>query len=267
MASFREKVDTLLNDEESRFAQIYDIFSTVLVLLVCFIFVLGTYPISFELQTSLSQAEFVITCIFLVEYIMRFWSKRFSLKFFFSPMALVDLLAILPLFLGSSHWQFVRVLRITRILRILRLLQHHTFFFGKVEDFHLRITRILFTLFCLVFISAGMIYDIEHVHNPEVVSTFFDAIYFSIVTLTTVGYGDITPISFGGRVVTLLMIVTGAILIPVQITGMARSLFLATRKKQVNCKHCGLIYHDPDASHCKACGNLIYQETLGDVPY
>ena len=267
MAHLQEKVDYYLNSKDSRFAQFYDVLNTLLVLIVCLIFVATTYPISQKLIADLYLIEAVITFVFLLEYLVRLWAKKFSIKFILSPMALVDLLAILPLFLSSTHWQFVRVLRIARVLRILRLMQHRSFFFGKVEDAYLRIARILFTLFCLIFISAGMIYDIENSYNNEKFLTFFDSIYFTVVTLTTVGFGDITPISEWGRAVTLLMIITGAVLIPVQVTGLAKSMLLATRKRQVECTHCGLLYHDPDASHCKACGNLIYQETDGDIHY
>lgn len=263
--SLRQKVDYYLSDENSRFAQALELVIAFLVLIVCFLFVIATYPLDERTQALFYDIETGITIFFLCEYLLRAWGRRFALSHLLSPLSLVDLIAIIPLFLSTSHFQFVRVLRIARILRILRLLKNRTFFFGKVQDHHLRIARIFFTLFCIIFISSGLIYDLEGQHRQDGITTFFDALYFSVVSLSTVGYGDITPITFPGRLVTLMMIISGAILIPLQVTGLVKSLLLAYNKVEAECKQCGLRQHDPDASHCKACGNLIYQSYDGEV--
>ena len=94
-------------------------------------------------------------------------------------------------------------------------------------------------------------------------NTFGDAFYYTIVTLTTVGFGDITPVSAAGKWVTVLMIVSGIIAIPWQASQIIKEWIRMSDKKNIICKQCGLKYHDKDASHCKACGHVIYQEYDG----
>ena len=91
----------------------------------------------------------------------------------------------------------------------------------------------------------------------------FDGIYFAVVTLTTVGYGDLTPETMQGQLVTMVMILTGVVIFPWQLTNLARALLENRNKLDVTCSHCGLQRHEADASHCKACGFLIYQEYAG----
>jgi voltage-gated potassium channel len=219
-------------------------------------------PIGEQAYGILAGIETAITVVFLVEYVARLWAKRLSLRYILSPLAIIDLLAVLPLFFSASHLQFVRVLRLIRILRLARLLQNAKFFFGEVTATHLAVMRILLTVFSLVFITGGLLYDIEHPVNGAF-ATMLDGVYFAVVTLTTVGFGDITPRTEVGRVVTMVMILTGVMVIPWQLTNLARRIVLDTNKRETICAACGLKYHDPDASHCKACGSLIYQEYDG----
>jgi voltage-gated potassium channel len=103
---------------------------------------------------------------------------------------------------------------------------------------------------------------VEHDTNPAI-KNFGDAFYFSVVSLTTVGFGDIIPASEGGRWVTVLMIFSGIILIPWQVGQIVKEWIRLSAKKEVVCPRCGLKYHDKDASHCKACGHVIFQEFDG----
>jgi len=179
-------------------------------------------------------------------------------------MSFIDLLAILPSFFAFGDFRFLRIFRVFRIFRFARLLEDHIFFFGEINRYHLHIARIVFTIFSIVFIASGLIYNIESTVNPERFGSYFDAIYFSLVTITTVGFGDITPISFYGRLATLFIIILGIILIPWQVGGLIRESLLS-HKKHIICSHCGLSKHDVDAIHCKHCGNLIYQKSEGFI--
>ena len=111
-------------------------------------------------------------------------------------------------------------------------------------------------------IYSILFYEVEHPVNAGV-STFTDAFYFTVVALTTVGFGDITPLSEGGKWVTILMILSGIILIPWQISRIVKAWIHFGRKEDIVCPQCGLRYHDNDASHCKSCGHVIYQEYDG----
>jgi len=111
----------------------------------------------------------------------------------------------------------------------------------------------------IFFISSGLFYAVESAANPTV-KNFGDAFYFTVVTLATVGFGDIIPLSAAGRMVTVVMIISGIILIPWQVSRLVREWIHIATKQDIICTQCGLRYHDRDASHCKSCGKVIYQE-------
>ena len=98
----------------------------------------------------------------------------------------------------------------------------------------------------------------------EVVGTFGDAFYFTVVSLTTVGFGDIIPATQAGRWVTVASVLAAIVLIPWQASRIVRE-WTYKEKLNVTCPDCGLSHHDPDASHCKACGHVIYQEFEGET--
>lgn len=263
MTELKERIRSLFARHDMRAATILEMVIAAFVLILCLTFVIETFPVSDRTHRIVRTAEVVITTLFALEYIIRWWLNDFSWRYPFKPLAIIDLLAILPLFLTFGHWQFVRLLRLFRILRLLRFMQDKGALSAHISEMHLRTLRILFTLFCLVFIASGVIHEIEGPANPRQIRNFFDALYFTTVTMTTVGFGDIVPISGLGRLVTVMMIYTGVILIPWQIASFAQVLVRSVSKQAVTCTACGLKYHDLDASHCKACGNLIYQEYEG----
>ena len=115
----------------------------------------------------------------------------------------------------------------------------------------------------IFFISSGLFFFVENTINPNV-DNFGDAFYFTVVALTTVGFGDIAPLSDAGKWVTILMILSGIIFIPWQVSQIVKEWVRMETKKEVICPGCGLRYHDEDASHCKSCGHSIFQEYDGD---
>jgi len=258
----RDRVERVLFAQDSFQGQIIELVVGLLIFVICALFVWESLEISAATHRILSMVEWAITLVFLIEYLVRLWARRFSVRYIFSPMAIIDLLACLPLFWPGSHMQFVRLLRMFRVLRLFRLAQSRNFFFGQITDDHLLVLRIMFTVFCLVFITGGMVYEAEHAANPAF-GTLFDGLYFALVSLTTVGFGDLTPVSWQGRLITMGMILAGVLIIPWQLTSLARQIVRADKKKNVTCTRCGLQEHDPDASHCKACGEVVYQEYTG----
>ena len=258
----RERVERTLFAQDSFEGQIVELVVGVLIILICALFVWESLDVSPAMHRILGRVEWAITLVFLIEYMVRLWARRLSLRYILSPMAIIDFLACLPLFWPGSHMQFVRLLRMFRILRLFRLAQSRNFFFGQITDDHLLVLRIMFTVFCLVFITGGMVYEAEHAMNPAF-ANLFDGLYFALVSLTTVGFGDLAPVSWQGRLITMGMILAGVLIIPWQLTSLARQIVRADKKKNVTCTRCGLQEHDPDASHCKACGEVVYQEYAG----
>lgn len=206
--------------------------------------------------------ELFIGVLFIVEYLLRFWTRDDRVRFVFSVYSLIDLAAILPVFLAFSNLQFLKVFRLFRVFRFLRFLEDRHFFFGEITDAMLIGFRIFFIIFTIIFVSAGLMHSVERGSNQQV-NTFMDAAYFSIVTLTTVGFGDIVPVTQSGRFITILIIVSGIVFIPWQVGRFVRELLATSGKTHAVCGECGLTHHDVDAVHCKHCGSIIYQETGG----
>lgn len=183
---------------------------------------------------------YIVTSIFLVEYILRFWvyndwhlevvkdyreaqlvNKKFKLwtptkkvlkgklEFIFSPPAIIDLLAILP------AYRPLRVLRIFVLFRVFKLLRYaksiHQFV-DVLSSKRFELLTLLFLLFFLVATSGIAIYVFEEQHNDNI-NSLFDAIYWSFITISTVGYGDISPVTYQGRVISMLVIISGIAMI------------------------------------------------------
>ena len=261
--SLRERVDWYLNEPDSFVGKVVEMTVAALIATVAVLFVLSTLDLPASALRAIWSVEQAITVVFLIEYLVRWWAKGFSVRYLFTPMAIIDLLAILPLFLGT-HLQLVRLLRFFRVLRLLRLVQSRKFFFGEVTGEHLIVLRIVISVSCLVFVTGGTLYELERDRFPETWPSLFDAIYFAVVTLTTVGFGDMTPGTTLGKVVTMVMILAGVVVIPWQLTTLAKRILAGGGKVATTCARCGLTGHDPDASHCKSCGSVIYQLYHGD---
>lgn len=253
----KQRITFYLEDIETPTGRTINLIITGLVLLSSAIFVIDTYTIPASIQTKLNAIDAAILIIFATEYLIRFWCAASKIKYFFSLYSIVDLMAILPVFLGLVDISFIRILRWFRILRLIRFIKGRTLFGRISSEDSVIFARILFTLFAIIFIYSGLIYQVEHPVNPKVFSTFLDAVYFSVVTMSTVGFGDVTPISAGGRLMTVLMILTGIALIPWQLGDLIKQLVKTTNQAETLCSNCGLSLHDANAQFCKLCGTEL----------
>lgn len=258
----QQRIGFYLEDIETPVGKIINLTIAGLVLLASGIFVAQTYPIPETMRVQLDTLDAAILLIFLGEYSLRFWCAEHKIQYILRPFSLIDLLAILPLFIGGFvDISFIRLIRVFRILRLIRFLDRRFFLGGISSEDGFIFARILFTLFVIVFVYSGLIYQVEHPVNPQVFRTFTDAFYFSVVTMTTVGFGDVTPTSEGGRLMTVLMILTGITLIPWQLGDLIKRLVQMPNRVETLCSMCGLSSHDADARFCKICGTQLKKES------
>ncbi|MCU0551920.1 MAG: ion transporter [Leptolyngbya sp. Prado105] len=255
MIQLREKVAFYLEDIETPLGRAVTLFITALVLVSSGIFVTQTYQIPGAVREALSEIEDVILVVFVIEYCLRIWCAEKKLEFIFSLYSIVDLLSIAPFLIGANVG-YLRLFRWFRILRLIRFIQGKTIFGYVSSEDSAIYARILFTILSIVFVYSGLIYQVEHSFNP-LFKTFLDAVYFSISTISTAGLGDITPVSQTGRFLTILMVVTGLILVPWQLGDLIKRLVKTTGQIQTICSNCGLAFHDPDANFCKNCGTAL----------
>ncbi|MBN1478615.1 ion transporter [Candidatus Sumerlaeota bacterium] len=265
MESLRERIRFWFDDLTTPMGRLVDIAVIALIVLSCFVLVLETYARTPETAARLLLVEHVIIALFIAEYLLRLWAAEHRLRHIFEFYSLIDLAAILPA-LVTPHLQVVRVFRVLRVLRLLRFVQDRHFFFGSIRQAHLDVLRIAFTIFAIMFVSSGFIWHFEDDANPAI-ADFGDAFYFTVVTLTTVGFGDITPQTDAAKAVTILMIFAGIIFIPWELRTLIAHATLPTDAQSPDCPRCGLRRHEPSARFCRRCGErLVPGESEIDDP-
>jgi len=209
--------------------------------------------------------EWFFTILFTVEYILRLGCVRRPLKYATSFFGIVDLLAVLPtylsfLFPGSQYLIVIRVLRVLRIFRVLKLVQYIREVNVLARAFRASSRKIivfLFTVLTLVIIFGALMYMIEGEEHGF--TSIPRSIYWAIVTLTTVGYGDISPRTGIGQALAAMIMIIGysIIAVPTGIVTVEISRATQERKSRTVCPACTAGTHDPDATFCKHCGTKL----------
>lgn len=180
-------------------------------------------------------SEFVCVSIFSVEYLVRLFKSNDKLKFVFSFMGVIDLISILPFYLNlGSGSRALRIIRLFRIFRLLKLARYNK----AISRFHqaflsVKEELVLFFLasFFLIYLVSVGIYYFENDAQPQAFQSIIHSFWWSVVTLTTVGYGDVYPITIGGKIFTffVLMIGVGIITIP---AGLIATAMMKTRNEE-----------------------------------
>lgn len=233
----KAKIKLLLDDaSQNKWSRFVSLSIQLLIIISLIAFSIETLPdLSESTQYWLQIIEIVCVVIFTAEYLLRIYVADHKFKFIFSFFGIVDLLAILPFYLSFGvdlrslrTLRFVRLFRVFKLVRYNRAIRHFT---NAIKTAKEEILLFLFVTLILIYLSAVGIYYFENAAQPENFSSIFSSLWWAIVTLTTVGYGDIYPITVGGRVFTffILLIGLGIVAIP---TGIISSALTKTIDKK-----------------------------------
>ena len=221
--------------------------------------------ISVKYHALLYGVEWFFTVLFTIEYVLRLLCVRSKSKYAFSFFGVVDLLAILPTYIGvfiggMVYLKVIRILRVLRIFRVLKLGSHvrQAELLGQaLYASRQKIIVFLSFVLTLVVIIGALMYSIESPDNDGFTS-IPQSIYWAIVTLTTVGYGDISPQTPPGKALAAVVMLMGYAIIAVP-TGIVTAQIAHTPPKSTAkiCPNCNWQQHDPDAAFCKKCGGSL----------
>ncbi len=213
-------------------------------------------------QTLLYSIEWFFTILFTIEYILRLLCIGRPSQYAKSFFGIVDLLAILPTYIslvmpGTQYLLVIRLLRILRVFRVLKLVQYvgeAQMLMTALRASRRKITVFIFTVLTLVIIFGSLMYVIEGEKNGF--TSIPRSAYWAIVTLTTVGYGDISPQTNAGQLLACVIMIMGYGIIAVP-TGIVTAELAYAKHEKINtqaCPECSAEGHDNDAEYCKFCG-------------
>ncbi len=230
----KKKLRLLIEDNTTRAGKIFDYFIQVLILISLVSFSIETLPDnSTATKQILRIIEIFCVSVFSIEYILRIFVAKKRLKYIFSFYGIIDLLAILPFYLKATiDLRALRAFRVFRIFRALKLIRYNK----ALLRFHVaaRIVKEEMVLFfivtgILIFLSASGIYFFENEAQPDTFSSIFHSLWWAIVTLTTVGYGDVFPITMGGKIFTFFVLIIGIGVVTVP-AGLVATALAKTRE-------------------------------------
>jgi len=221
-----------------------------------------------EYQVYLENFERFSMIVFTIEYALRLWSctvveefkdpVRGRIKFIFTPLSIIDLLAILPFYLPLliPDLRFVRSLRLFRLLRILKLSRYNEslrtlghVIKSKKED----LIVIFSTVLILLFLASSMIYFVEHEAQPEAFPNIPESMWWGVITLTTVGYGDVYPVTFMGKLLGALLAILG-----IGIFALPAGILASGFSEEMEARRNNKI--EPQAKICPHCGKEIHED-------
>jgi voltage-gated potassium channel len=262
----KKKLFEIIFGAETKEGKLFDIALLIIIVISIFIVLLESVPaISGEFRTVLKTIEWVITIVFTIEYFLRIYIVEKPAKYVFSFYGLIDFFSFLPTYLavflvGAQSLIVLRALRLLRIFRVLKLTRYtsesNTIVHALVASKR-KIGVFLYAVLTMVIIIGTIMYLIEGAENGF--TSIPKSIYWAIVTLTTVGYGDIAPQTFLGQSLASIVMIIGYAIIAVP-TGIVTAEIAHLKSKELKnkaCSSCHKIDHDDDAKFCKSCGEKL----------
>ncbi|MEH6591865.1 MAG: ion transporter [Halioglobus sp.] len=273
LTPLQKKTHTIIFGTHTRAGKWFDILLIWLILTSVMVILLDSIPAQHQrLGASYLRIEWFFTLFFTLEYMTRLWCSPNRRAYMLSPFGIVDLLAVLPTYIAffipeTAPLLIIRMLRVFRIFRVLRLMEfisEGNMLWAAIRSGGRKIFLFFAMLIILTTIFGCLIYVIE---GPE---HGFDniplSIYWAIVTVTTVGYGDVVPVTALGRAISAVGMLMGYAIIAVP-TGiitaeLAQKMSSAqsVARNSRNCKTCGRSGHESDAHYCAYCGEHLEQK-------
>ena len=267
LAPWQRKLHEIIFEADTPAGKWFDITLLLLIVLSVITVMLESIgSVNLLYGKELRVLEWVFTFLFTLEYIARIISIGKPLKYVFSFYGIVDFVSIIPTYLGifisGSHTlsiiRSIRLLRIFRIMKLAQFIGEANILAAALKASRAKIVVFLFAVLSLTFILGTMMYLLES-QNPESGFTSIPkSIYWAIVTLTTVGYGDITPVTASGQALSSFIMIIGYAIIAVP-TGIVGAQIAKTNEapNTQSCPNCTSRGHANDAKFCKSCGEKL----------
>lgn len=267
--SFRQRLWKVVFEAETPSGKFFDIaLLCVIGLSVLAVMLESVDPIAAKYHHLLIVAEWVFTVIFTLEYLLRIWLVRRPAGYIFSFYGIVDLFSCLPsylalIFAGGSHFAVIRLLRLLRMFRVLKMVHHvrgaDTILRGLAAS-RAKITVFFFAMLIFAMIAGTLIFLVESGVEGSQFTSIPVSIYYAVVSITTVGYGDLTVQTPLGQLITSFMVLAGYAIIAVPTGIVAGDMVREAMKQDATtdaCPGCGVHGHLLDAVYCRKCGEKL----------
>ena len=268
LVSLKQSVHQVIFEADTPAGRLFDIGLIVFILLSVAVVLLDSIEsVHIVHGDLLYRIEWVFTVVFTIEYLLRLWCIQNSVLYARSFYGIVDLLGILPTYLslvitGAQYMLVIRVLRVLRVFRVLRLVRYvneASVLTEALKASRRKITMFLFTVLTMVVVFGSLMYLVEGPANGF--TSIPKSIYWAVVTLTTVGYGDISPITPLGRFVASIVMIMGYAIIAVP-TGIVTMELSEASRRSANtrsCNQCSAEGHQREATYCWRCGSHLFR--------
>lgn len=263
--NLREALWRIVFEAETPTGKVFDVLLLVAIgVSVVAVMLESVEGVAVKWESQLHALEWFFTILFTCEYVLRLCLVRRPLRYAFSFFGIVDLLSCLPTYLalffpGAQSFLVIRILRLLRMFRVLKMVHHvrgaDVIMRGLLLS-RAKITVFFFTMLLFAVLVGTVTYLVEVGDNSEQFSSIPSSIYWAIVTMTTLGYGDMAPVTVAGKFIASFTVLTGYAVIAVPTGIVTAELTRAALSDETTaaCTSCGCHGHLPDAKFCRRCG-------------
>lgn len=270
-ASWRDRAHEVVFGTETPAGRAFDVVLILTILLSVTVVILSTMPEAQQepARTWFWLVEWCFTLLFTAEYALRLLIARRPLRYAVSFFGIIDLLSILPAFIGlfvpgGERLLVVRTLRLLRVFRVFKLaryLSEATALRDALYQARHKIAVFITTVTIVVVVMSAIMHVVESNAGNDAFNSMPEAMYWAVITMTTVGYGDITPTTAVGKALTAVLVLIGysLIIVPTGILSAEIAMTGPPRRRGIDrvCPSCGRGGHTPDASYCAGCGERL----------